>query len=689
MSSYPAATSALRLVSRTVVWKAQQPTPAAESRADRTRVTIEGLFLSPSWYRLNVWTLENGAIVSARARIMEDRRPELRIRMEPAGVKRLQKIFKLAEPLSSLTISLEGAPGYNELTKVEIRPLGKIAILSFLAIKGIRYLISNRGHVNWKTTWGHFQAALHPRGNFAFRGRYERHGNETYDKWQAVHEHPNSGVTAANELIKNVGCQRTRVGLLVADRFDARQIKEKTEASLIGNALELVAVDRATLRETDIDYLLPIDHEGIFPRGAIERLILELSTKPHLAAVFADDDSLAPDGTRQAPRLKPPWDRELLWCTDYIKAPLVARWSADLSSAFELPGATIMPAYALALTLLERRARSELGRIPAILFHQTGTRPPENETCRTLLGAHLTVSGYDMPLSILEDRTMKVDWPLPSAQPFVSIIIPSKDNGAILKTCVDSVVSLTKGIPYEIIVADNGSTQPRTVKYLGELQKHEKISVVSLPGPFNFSKINNDAREYAKGDVLVFLNDDTKVIADEWLTELVSLACRPKVGAVGALLLYPDGSVQHAGVLLGVGGPADHAFRYLAGESRGYLDLLKCRREVTAVTGACLAVASAKFDMIGGFDEKLMVTCNDVDLCLRLRARGLTNIWSPWARLEHWESMSRGIDYTEDALQRQADELCLMTERWGDLLDRDPTYHPGLSDFAPDYCLSV
>jgi GT2 family glycosyltransferase len=677
----------LRLVSRTVEWKA--PDVIGDAHVDHTRVTLEGLHLPPSWYRLNVWTLEHGAIISARARIIEDRRPELRIRMEPAGSRRLEKIFKIAEPLSSLTVSLEGAPGYNVLTKVEIRPLGRIAILAFLAIKGIRYLISNRGHVNWKTTWGHFQAALHPRGNFAFRGRYERPGNETYDKWQAVHEHPNSGATAANELVKSIGRHKTRVGLVISDDFDAQQIKEKTEASLIGDAIELVMVDRASLAGADIDYLLPIDHEGIFPRGAIERLILELSTKPHLAAVFADDDSLAPDGTRQAPRLKPPWDRELLWCTDYIKAPLVVRWSADLCPALELPGAELRPAYALALTVLERRARDQLDRVPAILFHQTAIRPSETEICRVILSAHLKAFGYDTGLSIIDSRTMKVDWPLPAVLSLVSIIIPSKDNAAILKACIDSVISLTKGIPYEIVVADNGSTQPRSVKYLNELQKRENISVVSLPGPFNFSKINNDARKYAKGDILIFLNDDTQVIVGEWLIELVSLACRPQVGAVGALLLYPDGSVQHAGVLLGVGGPADHAFRYMAGESCGYLDMLKSRREVTAVTGACLAVSADKFDAVGGFDEELMVTCNDVDLCLRLRARGWANIWTPWARLEHWESMSRGIDFTEDALQRQADELSLMTERWGNLLDRDPTYHPGLSDFAPDYCLSV
>ncbi len=681
------------IVSRTVIWNGE-PTVDGAAIPDASRVVFGNLLLPPNWYRVKVWTKEEEAVVSARARFLEDRRAELRIRMETAGKKCFEKTFKIAEPLSSLIIALEGEPGCSELSKIEIRPLGKISIVGFLALKAARYAISNRGRVNWKTTWSHFLAALHPRGNFAFRGRYDRPGNESYDKWRAVHEHPNSGVSAAQALVEKVGQRRTRVGLVVAEHLNCLETKEKIEASLIGAAVELVIVDARSLDSADNvelqpDFVLPVDYQGLFPRGAIERMVLELSSNPESAAVFADSDSLAPDGTRQAPRLKPPWDRELLWCTDYIRAPLIARWTSDLRSAFDLPGARIKPGYALALTLLARRQRKNLARIPAILFHQTGAQEPDSETDRQILEAHIRTAGVDHRLIALDDGTLKVDWLLPTPAPRVSIIIPSKDNAATLKTCIDSIILYTENIEYEIIVADNGSKQDKTIRYLREIDKIDTVTVISLPGPFNFSKINNDARKHAKGDVLVFLNDDTKIITGEWLIELVSVARRPDVGAVGALLLYPDGSVQHAGVLLGVGGPADHAFRYLAGESRGYLDLLRCRREVTAVTGACLAVSAGHFDSVGGFDEMLMVTCNDVDLCLRLRAAGLINIWTPWARLEHWESMSRGVDFTDEALQRQADELRIMSERWGDLLDRDPTYHPGLSDFAPDYCLSI
>jgi O-antigen biosynthesis protein len=387
--------------------------------------------------------------------------------------------------------------------------------------------------------------------------------------------------------------------------------------------------------------------------------------------------------------LKPLWDRELLWCTDYTRAPLMVRWANDLHPALDLPGAGRKPAYALALPLVAKRPREALSRLPAILFHQTGPDACDVATDCRILGGHLSALGNDTALTQLDDGMLKVGWRLPATPVRVSIIIPSKDNAVTLKTCIDSIIVHTSGIDYEIVISDNGSTQDRTVRYLSNLSGNPRVKVTSSPGRFNFSKINNDARRHASGDVLVFLNDDTKIISGGWLVELASLARREDAGAVGALLLYPNGSVQHAGVLIGVGGSTDHAFRYLAGEDRGYLDLLRCRREVTAVTGACLAVSAKHFDAVGGFDERLMVTCNDLDLCLRLRAAGLTNIWTPWARLEHWESMTRGVDFTAEALERQADEQRIMSDRWGDLLDRDPTYHPGLSIRAPDYRLST
>ena len=683
-----------RLIGGAFVWSAGVPAGNGEAAKAVSRIALDHLHLPASWYRLTVWTTEEESVVAARARLVADRRAELRIRMEPAGKRRFRKTFKIAEPLSSLAIALEGEPGASAILHVELRRLGSWAIAGFLAKKATRFILSTKGHFSWKHSWSHLMAALHPRANFAFRERYDRSGNESYDRWRAVHEHPYSGSAAAQALMDRAGAQRFRVFLLVAEGLDPVAVKSQLETSLIESAVDIELADIGAVRRREIaigaaDFILPIDLPGIFPRGAVERLVLRLAKDETLAAVFADSDILTADGARQAPRLKPPWDQELLWCVNYIRAPLMARWSPDLATALDLPGAGQKPTYALALTLLARRPRESLGRVPAILFHEFVIEVAEPRAERDILTAHIQLLGLDTRLTLASGEIFKVDWPLGTPPPRVSIIIPSKDNATTLKACIDSILEYTDGINYEIIIADNGSMQDNTREYLDSLSSSDKIRVLSLPGPFNFSKINNDARKSAIGDVLVFLNDDTKIIAREWLVEMASLAQRPEAGAIGALLLYPNGSIQHAGVLLGVGGPADHAFRYLPGDSGGYLDLLRCRREVTAVTGACLAVSAVRFDSFGGFDEKLLVTCNDVDLCLRLRAAGLINIWTPWARLEHWESMSRGVDFTEEALERQADELRIMWERWGDLMDRDPTYHPGLSDFAPNYRLST
>ena len=673
-------------------WNRQTAANSLNLVGEATKVALNDLALPPNWYRLRVWATKDDTILSARVRFLGDRRADFRIRMEPVAEKCFQKTFKSAEPISSFIIAIESEQAGSKICRIEIVPLGTLSIVRFLMMKGVQYARTNRGRINWKTGLMHLRAALNPRGNFVFRTRYDKPSQSSYDKWQALHEHTNSGSQAAKALDNRLGHGKTRVGLLVPDHLSADSLTKNAQSSLIGSSVEFVTVSRDGFKEaadSAVDFILPIDHEGVFPKGAIERLVLELLNDMTLAAVFADSDTISTGGTRQSPRLKPLWDQALLWCGDYIRAPLMIRRAPDLHTALDLPGADRKPAYALALMLLEKRNRSELGRIPAILFHETGTDKPDIETERLILEAHLRALDTGIVLTQLDDGILKVDWAHSARGRRVSIIIPSKDNPGKLKPCIDSIIELTHGIDYEIVVSDNGSLQEKTWKYLDSLSGNPAIRVISSPGPFNFSKINNDARKHATGDVLVFLNDDTKVIAGEWLVELASLACRDTIGAVGALLLYPNGSVQHAGMLIGVGGSTDHAFRYLAGESRGYLNLLRCRREVSAVTGACLAVLAERFDAVGGFDEQLMVTCNDLDLCLRLRAAGLINVWTPWARLEHWESLSRRVDFTAEALERQAAELRIMSERWGDLLDRDPNYHPGLSVSAPDYGLSI
>ena len=654
------------------------------------RLSLDHLGVTPGWYRLRVSLAGKNGLVGARLRFSGGRLPELRMRLEKADDRHFTKTLKVSQPVDCLTIMAEGAAAVG-IECVELRPLGQSAVVAFIIKKGARYLFAMRHRPDLRLALRKLKAAIRPSASFAFQADYTQPDDDTaYAAWRAIHEDPESTARVGETLGAIANGNKIRVILLIADGFDPKTALEDAKATLTGSAIDLAV---STVSEFSLDntpcFVLPIDHPGIFRIGAIEQMALRLSNDPELVAVYADSDLLAGDGERKGPRLKPVWDKELLWSTDYIRAPLLVRWQSDLENALSLPGAHRKPSYAIAVTVIAQYDRKRLAHIPEILFHETPQSAPGPEIDFRILEGHLRKATKVPPVSLRDDGILRVDWPaLPSTS--VSIIIPSKDNPGLLKACVDSIISKTVGIIPEIVIADNGSVRADTKTYLDKIASGGIAKVIPCPGPFNFSKINNDARRHATGDVIVLLNDDTQIISPDWLSELAGLALRPEVGAVGGLLLYPDGTIQHAGVLLGVGGAtADHAFRYLPGDSKGYIDLLRCRREVCAVTGACLAVSAEHFDLIGGLDETLLVTLNDIDFCLRLRDRGLTNIWTPWAVLEHWESKSRGIDYTESALARQANEVRIFSERWGELLARDPTYHPGLNDNAPDYHLAI
>jgi O-antigen biosynthesis protein len=260
-----------------------------------------------------------------------------------------------------------------------------------------------------------------------------------------------------------------------------------------------------------------------------------------------------------------------------------------------------------------------------------------------------------------------------SDKPQVSIIIPTKDNAKLLQACIASIQTKSSYKNYEIIIVDNNSKKEETTIYLNTL-KHK---VLSYPQPFNFSSINNLAVTNAKGEHIIFLNDDTQVISQDWIERMLEHSVKPNVGAVGALLLYPNNTIQHAGVLIGVGGVAIHAFEGLKKENPGYKGLVQQVRECSAVTGACLMIKKSLFEQVGGFDENFAYSFNDVDICLRLREKGYTIIYTPYAVLYHHGTSTR--PYTEDEK-----EIAYFVKRWHDLiLKGDPYYDQTLSRVKP------
>jgi GT2 family glycosyltransferase len=260
------------------------------------------------------------------------------------------------------------------------------------------------------------------------------------------------------------------------------------------------------------------------------------------------------------------------------------------------------------------------------------------------------------------------------------VIIPTRNGAQLVRRCVESIVAKTTYAPLEILLVDNDSDEPVSVGYFAELERSGTVRMLGYGGRFNYSAINNHAVGFAHGDVLALLNNDTEVIDGVWLTELVSYATMPSIGAVGAKLLYPDGTIQHAGIVMGLHGSVGHGQRRTPGDSSGYGGSLAVAREVTAVTGACLALRKEVFQEVGGLDEQnLPVTFNDVDLCLKLRARGYRNIWTPHAVLYHHEAATRGPDASGESAARYRREFELMRTRWGAQLEQDPYYSPNLS----------
>ena len=276
---------------------------------------------------------------------------------------------------------------------------------------------------------------------------------------------------------------------------------------------------------------------------------------------------------------------------------------------------------------------------------------------------------------------------MPAAPPLASLIIPTKNNVALLRQCINSILGKTSYPNYEILVVDNGSDQPETLDYLKTLTANPQIRVIRDNYAFNYSALNNYAVTFAKGEILALVNDDievSEVASADWLTEMVSHALRPGVGAVGARLWYPNQTLQHAGMVL-VGGVARHVHKHLPKGEAGFNSRAVLTQNFSAVTGACLVVKKTLFEQVGGLnDQELAVGFNDVDFCLKLVEAGYRNVWTPYAELVHHESATRGQDHSPEKQRRAEKELRYMRKRWGDKLHVDPAYNPNLSDGRDD-----
>ena len=450
------------------------------------------------------------------------------------------------------------------------------------------------------------------------------------------------------------------------------------------------------------EYTALLDHDDVLHPEALFWVAKQINETPDAVLIYTDEDKLDGNGVRRNPYFKPDFNYELFLSQNQIchLGVYKTRVIKDLKGFRKgLEGAQD---WDMALRVLETCGSEKIRHIPRILYHW---RISKNSTANGIqakpyavkaqvhaLTDHLNRLKIDGTEPSVEKTPygFRVNFPVPCPKPLVSILIPTKNGLNLLKNCIDSIIEKTTYGRYEILIIDNGSDEEETLQYLANLaETHQNIIVNRDEREFNFSALNNKAAELANGEYLCFLNNDITIITPRWLDEMVALAGRRDVGAVGAKLYYPDNTIQHAGVILGICGVAGHILKGLDKSDPGYFNRAFLRQELSCVTAACLVVRKEVFFKVGGFDEeRLAVAFNDVDLCLKIRQQGYRNIWTPYAEFYHHESATRGFEDNPEKQARFSKEVVFMKEKWKGRLTRDPFFNPNLSLEVEDYSLA-
>lgn len=439
-----------------------------------------------------------------------------------------------------------------------------------------------------------------------------------------------------------------------------------------------------------------LDHDDELAPHALFCVAQAIAAHPAAQVIYSDEDKIDEEGHRFAPHFKPDWNPDLLTSQNYL-CHLTAYKTATLRAAGGLrEGYEGAQDWDLALRISQTVKPDQILHIPRILYHW---RAIEGSTATTVAAkqyinkaARKAVEGFFTrkaePVKLSETGVhWRVHRTLPNPAPLVTLIIPTRDRRELLIKCLESIWDKTSYPNFEILIADNESNDPGLIAYYNKTGRQRRFSVLPCPGPFNFSAINNRAVKHARGEVIGFLNNDLETMHPDWLDEMVCHAIRPEIGVVGAKLYYPDMTVQHAGVILGVGGVAGHAFKHFPRSDPGTPQVRPhVVHNVSAVTAACAVVRKSVFVEAGGFDEEnLKIAFNDVDFCLRVRELGYRNLFTPFAELIHHESASRGAEDSPEKIARFQTEIAFMKQRWGEHLLNDPAYNPNLALKTEDF----
>jgi len=503
---------------------------------------------------------------------------------------------------------------------------------------------------------------------------------QAYERWELCIADDGSRLPEVAVVLREYAARDPRVRVLF-----------RTENGHISRAMN------SALSLASGEFVAFVDHDDLLTPDALYEVAAALGRRPETDIVYSDEDKIDDAGNFTEPHFKPDWCPESFLSRMYVGHLLVCRRAAvEAAGAFrsDFDGSQD---YDLVLRLSERTDR--IVHIPRVLYHwrvhaastaaAADVKSYAREAAVRALNAALERRGEIGKIEALPDSPGVYSVRFEIGQLLrVSVIVPTRDHGAEVDRCLKATLAHTAYPNLEVILVDNGSTDVASLELFAAFAAADpRITVLRLDEPFNFSKLNNEAVARSSGAYLLFLNNDTEPISDGWIESLVEHAQRPAVGAVGALLLYRDDTVQHAGVVLGLGGVAGHSHKHFPAGAPGYFHMLRAVNNYSAVTAACMMVRREVFVRVGGFDESLAVAFNDVDFCLRVRDAGFRNVYLPHVVLYHDESKSRGPETLPGSVERFRGEIETMKRRWPVLASGDPCYNPNLTRDREDFSI--
>ncbi|MFT7749332.1 UNVERIFIED_CONTAM: glycosyltransferase family 2 protein, partial [Escherichia coli] len=460
------------------------------------------------------------------------------------------------------------------------------------------------------------------------------------------------------------------------------------------------AASNSALEIAKGDFVALLDHDDALPEHALLFMAQAICAQPETQILYSDEDKLNGRGERFDPHFKSDWNPDLFFSQNYVSHLGVYRRNLlQRIGGFRL-GVEGSQDQDLLLRCLPHVQADQIVHIPRVLYHwraiEGSTALASGEKSYTTDAGIKALRDYFATQQAgvevdagLVPNTYRVRYPIPEPAPLVSLLIPTRDRRSLTETAVRSILEKSTYTNFEILILDNGSVEAETLEFFREIQLEDRrVKVLAYDFPFNYSAINNFGARHAKGTVIGLVNNDIEVINPEWLTEMVSQCLRPEIGCVGAKLYYSNDTVQHAGVILSLGDVAGHSHKHFPRNHPGYFHRLSLVQTLSAVTAACLLIRKEIFDLVSGLDEKnLKVAFNDVDFCLKVREAGYRNLWTPYAELYHYESISRGAEDSPEKIARFTQEVNFMKAKWTDYLERDPFYSPNLTKNREDFSI--